>query len=519
MPYRVLIANRGEIAVRIAKTLRDIGFIPLGVYTKEDAESLHRRFMVEDREISSYLEIKEIVDVAVELGADGVHPGYGFLSENPEFAQEVLRKGLIFIGPPPSIISMAGDKIAAKVYAERLNIPTLPWSEISGPDDVIEFAKVHGYPVLIKAAGGGGGRGTRIVWREEEVENKVEVAKKEAEKAFKDSRLFVEPYLTRAKHIEVQILGDGSNQIHLFERECSVQRRFQKIVEEAPSPSLTSNERERLYEYALTLAYGLKYVNAGTVEFLFDMNRREFYFMEMNTRLQVEHPVTEMITGVDIVRKQVEIAFYHVLDLRQSDVVSRGHAIEVRIYAENPLTGEPSASTITRYVEPTGPGIRVDSGVTCGSTISDKYDLMISKLVAWGPDRTSALSRLIRALNEYVIEGIQTNIAVLKQLVTTEEFKDATYTTRFYEDLEQRFKERLLDDLLVHSVIASALVEYDDEVARSTLLRKSTGVRRILETGDASRFKRSAWYYYVALRGAVERARVRGGVSRKHRST
>ncbi|MEM1880202.1 MAG: biotin carboxylase N-terminal domain-containing protein [Desulfurococcaceae archaeon] len=508
MPYRVLVANRGEIAIRIAKTVREMGLTPLGIYTKEDVYSLHRRFMFEDREVSSYLDIKDIVDVAVEMGADAVHPGYGFLSENPEFAGEVLRKGLVFVGPSPQIIGMAGDKTAAKVYAEKMGIPTLPWTEASKLEDVVEFARVHGYPVIIKAAGGGGGRGSRVVWREKDVETAFEVARKEAERAFKDPRLFVEPYIAKAKHIEVQVIGDGSTVVHLFERECSIQRRFQKIVEEAPSPSLNPDERGKVHEYAVALASGLRYVNAGTVEFVFDVDRREFYFMEINTRIQVEHPVTEMITGIDIVKKQIEVALYGVLDLRQSDITRRGHAIEVRIYAENPLTGEPSPGRITRYVEPVGPGVRVDTGVTEGSIVTDRYDPLISKLIVWGPDRFVALRRLEKALSEYIIEGVSTNIKQLKLMIASAEFVNASYTTAFYEKNEAYLKSKLLDEATLHSVIASALLEFKDEGCK-TLLRKTRGLKEILETPRAEKLKRSAWYYYVVLRGAIERAKQR----------
>ncbi|MEM0282613.1 MAG: biotin carboxylase N-terminal domain-containing protein, partial [Desulfurococcaceae archaeon] len=507
MPLSILIANRGEIAIRIARSLIENGFKPLGVYEPEDKESLHRKYMVEDAEVSSYLNIREIVQVAVELGADGVHPGYGFLSENPEFAREVARKNIVFIGPPPNVMALAGDKIASKIYAERLEIPTLPWVEVKNSEDVLEFAKTHGYPLIVKAAGGGGGRGTRIIRSEKEVESAVKIARIEAEKAFKDPRLYVEPYIEEAKHIEVQILGDGDNVVHLYERECSIQRKFQKIIEEAPSPSITDKEREKLLEYAVTLAKGLKYVNAGTVEFLFDVKNREFYFMEINARLQVEHPVTEMITRKDIVRKQVEIAFYSILDLKQNNITREGHAIEARIYAENPITMEPSPGTIRKYYEPNGPGLRVDSGVTEGVYVSSKYDPMISKVIAWGVDRKMALNRLIRALNEYLIEGIATNIPLVKQLITSPEFIDASYTTSLFEKQMPVISNRILDEAKLHAITISTLIEYDDKGAKN-YASKSSLIENVLKSERVSSIKRHAWYYYVNLKGMIERSYV-----------
>lgn len=504
MPFNILIANRGEIAIRIARTLIENGLKPIGIYEPEDKESLHRKFMVEDAEVSSYLNIREIIQVAVELGADGIHPGYGFLSENPEFAREVVRKNIVFIGPPPSVMALAGDKIASKIYAEKMEIPTLPWIEVKSPEDVLEFAKTHGYPLIVKAAGGGGGKGTRIIKSEEDVESAVKVARLEAERAFKDPRLYVEPYIEEAKHIEVQVLGDGDNIVHLYERECSVQRRFQKIIEEAPSPSIKENEREKLLEYAINLARGLKYVNAGTVEFLFDVKNREFYFMEINARLQVEHPVTEMITRRDIVKKQVEIAFYSILDLKQSNITREGHAIEARVYAENPFSMEPNSGVIKKYYEPGGPGLRIDSGVAEGIYVSDKYDPMISKVIAWGIDRKMALNRLIRALNEYVIEGIATNIPLLKQLVTSPRFVDASYIVSLFEKEFPVIANRILEDAKLHAVVLSTLIEYGDKSAKNYTMKGSL-IEHVLRSEKVSSIKRHAWYYYVSLKGMLER--------------
>lgn len=504
MPYRILIANRGEIAVRIARTLIENGYIPVGVYTSEDSNSLHRKFMVEDVEVSSYLEIKEIISAASELGADALHPGYGFLSENPEFAREVIRRGLVFIGPSPQVMALSGDKIASKVYAEKLEVPTLPWNEIKDPEDVLEFARSHGYPLIIKAAGGGGGRGVRVVWSDKEVDSAVKSARAEAERAFKDPRLYVEPYIQKAKHIEVQILGDGDNIVHLYERECSIQRKYQKVIEEAPSPSLTPKEREKLYDYAVTLARGLRYTNAGTVEFVFDIEKREPYFIEINARLQVEHPVTEMITRVDIVKRQVEIALYTVLGLKQNDIKMEGHAIEARIYAENPYTGEPFSGMIKKYLEPGGPGIRIDTGIAEGLYVSDRYDPLILKVIAWGSDRFMSIRRLDRALNELVVEGIYTNVPLLRQLLKTQEFNSATYTTRFFDEVVERAKNKVLEEAKVHSIILATLLEYDDKAAK-TYTKREKLIEQVLSSEKVSSLKRHAWYYYMNVKGTIER--------------
>ena len=513
MPPRILIANRGEIAIRIARSLIETNHIPVGIYTSEDVNSLHRRFLVEDIEVSSYLNIKDIVKAAIELGADAIHPGYGFLSEKPEFATEILRKGIVFIGPHPNTMVLCGDKIASKAMAEKLEVPTLPWIEVKDAYDVIELAKFHGYPILIKSAGGGGGKGKRIIRNEKEIETAIEIARKEAERSFKDARIYAEPYIEHAKHIEVQVLGDGDNEIHLYERECSIQRKFQKVVEEAPSPSLREAEREKLYNYALRIATGLKYLNAGTIEFIYDVKRNELYFMEVNPRLQVEHPVTEMITRVDIVKKQVEIALYHVLDLRQNSIHREGHAIELRIYAENPYTDEPSPGIIRKYREPSGPGIRVDSGVTEGSKISDKYDPLISKLIVWGIDRNIALSRLERALKEYIIDGISTNIVLLKQLIRSPSFIHASYTTKTLEEETPNMFSKLTSEVKLHAVILATLLEHGDKGVE-IYTRKKSRIKEVLESHRVTSLKRAAWYYYITLRSTLGKQYM----TKKHRS-
>lgn len=505
MPIRVLIANRGEIAIRIARTLVEGGYVPVGIYTADDADSLHRRFLVDDVEVSSYLDIKDVVNAAIELGAEAVHPGYGLLGENPEFAYEIIRKGLVFVGPPPSTIALSRDKLASKICAEKLEVPTLPWAEVREQEDVIEFAKVHGYPVVVKATSGGN-EGIGVVWSEKDVESAIKLAKSSAEKTLKDMRLYVEPYIEHAKHIEVQVLGDGDNIVHLYDQECSIRRNFhQKIIEEAPSPFLEAAEREKLYEYALKLASGLRYVNAGVVEFIFDIKSKEMHFTEIGAGLRAGHSVTEMITRIDIVRKQVEIALYKVLGLKQRDVVREGHAIEARIYAENPYTSERSSGVVRKYKEPSGPGVRVDSGIAEGSRINSRNDLLVAKVIAWGPDRYSSIQRLERALREYVIDGISTNIPILRYSIQLSEFINANYTTRYFEAELSNVYSRILEDARVHAVILSTLFEYGD--ASVKIYSKKAGlIEHVLKSEKVSSIKRHAWYYYVSLKTALERS-------------
>jgi pyruvate carboxylase subunit A len=505
MSFRIFIANRGEIAIRIARTALENGFVPIGIYTKEDEHSLHRKYLKEDREVSSYLDIEEIVEAAQELGADALHPGYGFLSENPEFAREVARRNIAFIGPSPSAMELSGDKLRAKEIASKLGIPTLPWMIVKDEKDVLEFAREHGFPLLVKAAGGGGGKGIRLLREGDDVGKVIEVASKEAEKAFKDPRIYVEPFLENVKHIEVQILGDGENIIHLFERECSVQRRFQKIVEEAPSPFLTNAERDLITKHAVELATAIRYTNAGTVEMLFDTSSRRYYFMEINARLQVEHPVTEMITGLDIVLKQIEITMYKVLDLKQSNISMRGHAIEARIYAENPLQEEPSTGVVKYYREPSGPGIRVDSSIEAGSKVSAEFDPMIAKLIAWGPDRRTAILRLERGLKEYIIDGILTNIPLLKEIIKHEEFVNGVYTTKLYSQNIDSFRKELEKRIREEALLVTGLQELAGKNIRKFIESSRKSAEEHFERID--KLKRKAWYYYISTRERLRKGR------------
>lgn len=505
MPYRVLIADSGEPAVRIAITAREMGFIPLGLYTKEDTDAYHRRYMHEDKEVSSYFDAKEVVEAALELGADAVHPGYGLLNENPEFASEVTRKGLVFIGSSPSTISFARDKIVLKVYAEKMDIPTLPWAEVFKPEDVEEFAEVHGYPVVIRVADSSS-VAARVARSGSEVEQALRDVKSRAGKILKDFKLYVEPYIANAKYVEVQVVSDGERTVHLYERECILRSNSKIAIAEAPSPSLSSTERGRLYEYAVLIAKSLRYVGVGSVVFILDLEKGEAYLADVKAGLQPGYSATEAITGIDIPRKQLEVALYHALDLKQEDVGRQGYAIEAVVYAENPLSGEPASGRVTRYLEPQGAELRVYSGISAGSSISGRYDFVVSRIVTWSPDRTTALRRMREALSEYTIEGVATNIRVLRYIVESREFAKALCTCGFYDEARLGIAEKLREELLVHSVIASAIVEYGDEGSKN-LLKKQRVLERIVESERIRGIKRNVWYYYVALRSSLGRMR------------
>ena len=503
--YRVLIANRGEIAVRIARAVREAGHIPLGIYTSVDKKSFHRLFMEEDYEVSSYLDMDDIIEAAEELGADAIHPGYGFLSENPEFAEKVMKKNLVFIGATPKAMRIAGDKIMAKKIASEIGVPTLPWAIVKDPEDVKDFAKTYGYPAMIKAAGGGGGMGIRIVRSDEEVDNLFEQAEKEVENAFGDKRLYVEKYLENPKHIEVQILSDGDNVVHLFERDCSIQRRYQKIIEEAPAVILTPEERERITSDAVKLMREIGYTNAGTVEMLYDPKTRQHYFMEINARLQVEHPVTEMITGIDIVKEQLNIAFNNKLSFKQDDVKIHGHAIEARINAENPITMLPSPGTIIDYIEPSGPGIRVDSGVNKGYNVPAEYNPLIAKVIAWGSTRSEAIKRLLRALSEFTITGIETNILLLKHILSHPIFDTGLHTTRFLDEYLDEIKRNMLEEERIHAIALAIVTMKSSNGFRALLGPSVVGKVRSVYSHRIQTLKRRAWAYWSILKSRVRR--------------
>ena len=501
--YKVLIANRGEIAIRIARSVRELGWIPLGIYTSIDKKSLHRNFVFEDREVSSYLDIDEILEAAEKLEADIIHPGYGFLSENYEFAEKVLRKGLYFVGPMPETMKIAEDKVKIKEIAKKIGISTLPWKKVESVDDVIKFGEKYGYPVIVKARFGGGGRGIRIINSRNEIESMIEQAEKEVESTFKRTGLYVEKYIPKAKHIEVQIIGDNQKILHLFERDCSLQRRHQKILEEAPATVLTKSERERILKDGIRLMEQIKYTNAGTVEMLFDLDARKHYFMEINARLQVEHPVTELITGIDIVKQQLLISIGKEMKFGQDDIRVKGHAIEARVYAENPVTMMPSPGKITFYREPGGFGVRVDSGVKEGSYVPAEYESMISKVIVHDLDRRSALAKLKRALSEYRIVGISTNLPLLWIILDHPKLRSGLYTTDFFSREEEYLKKTIKEKEMLHAAVAAAVFYCLERRKFTSKIKERVGEERVTS------IKRRAWLYWMLLKRRLSRARAR----------
>ena len=437
---KLLIANRGEIALRIHRACHEMGIQTVAVHSTADADAMHVRLA--DQAIcigppaatDSYLNIPNIISAAEVSGADAIHPGYGFLSENAKFAEIVEAHNLIFVGPKPEHIRVMGDKVEAKRTAGALGLPLVPGSAgaISDIADAKQLAREIGYPVLIKAASGGGGRGMKVVPGEDQLESLMAQAGSEAKAAFGDATVYMEKYLGNPRHIEFQVFGDGNgNAIHLGERDCSLQRRHQKVLEEAPSPVLSAQERDRIGGIVAKAMAEMGYRGAGTIEFLWEDG--EFYFIEMNTRLQVEHPVTEAITGLDLVREQIRIAEGHPLTLRQEDVEFRGHAIECRINAEDWRTFAPSPGQVKAYHAPGGLNVRVDSGLYDGYKVSPYYDSMIAKLIVWGHSRDGALRRLRRALEEYVIEGMKTTIPLHQALLDDPDFQKGDYTIKWLE--------------------------------------------------------------------------------------
>jgi 3-methylcrotonyl-CoA carboxylase alpha subunit len=457
---RLLIANRGEIAIRIARAARAAGIVALGVYSEADAPALHVEAMDDAACIGpgpateSYLDASRVLAAAAELRADAVHPGYGFLSERAPFARAVLDAGLIFVGPPPAAIAAMGDKTEAKRRAREHGVPVVPGYEGDEQDPARLRAEAGriGTPLLIKASAGGGGRGMRVVADLADFDAALEAAKREAQAAFGDAKVLLERYLVRPRHIEFQILADAhGTTLHLGERECSIQRRHQKVIEEAPSVALDAALRERMGQAAVRAAQSVGYTNAGTVEFLLD-ERGEFYFLEMNARLQVEHPVTELVHGIDLVDWQLRIASGEPLSLRQSDIAARGWAIEARVNAEDPAHNFlPAIGTIVRYEAPSGDGIRLDSGVRAGSEISIYYDSMLAKLIAFGSDRSAATHRLTSALDAFRIEGLPTNLPLLRAIVRDDAFRAGRTTTAFLEERAPELESALAipDDALL----------------------------------------------------------------------
>ena len=437
---KVLIANRGEIALRIQRACKELGIATVAVHSTADADAMHVRLADESVCIGpppaseSYLNIPRLLAACEITGADAIHPGYGFLSENARFAEILEEHDITFIGPTSEHIRIMGDKIEAKETAKRLGIPVVPGSDGAVTDDVqaMKVAKSMGFPVLIKAAAGGGGRGMKVARSAEDLEIAFRTARAEAKAAFGDDSVYLEKYLTHPRHIEIQVFGDGKgNAIHLGERDCSLQRRHQKILEEAPSPALNASQRQKIGATVANAMKKIKYRGAGTVEFLYEDG--EFYFIEMNTRLQVEHPVTEMITGLDLVLEQIRIASGGSLSVTQEEVTFSGHSIECRINAENPTNFRPSPGKITYWHPPGGLGVRVDSGVYQGYRIPPNYDSLIGKLIVHGKNRTECLMRLRRCLSEFVIDGIETTIPLFTELVRHPDIANGLYDIHWLE--------------------------------------------------------------------------------------
>ncbi len=464
---KILIANRGEIAVRIIKACQEMGIKTIAIYSEVDTKSPH--VLIADESVNlgdptpieSYLNIPKIINIAKEHNAEAIHPGYGFLAENPDFAETCNKSGIKFIGPSPEVISLMGDKIAAKKTMEKAKVPVIPGYHGSKQDteSLVKEGMKIGFPLLVKAAAGGGGKGMRIVRSEAMLADSIESAKRESKSSFGNDTVFLEKYLEKPRHIEFQILADEhGHTIHLFERECSIQRRHQKIIEEAPSPVMNKSLREKMGKAAVTAAKAVNYSNAGTVEFMIDEDLN-YYFMEMNTRLQVEHPITELTTGIDLAKWQLRIASGEPLTLSQNDIIQRGHAMECRIYAEDPKHSFlPSVGKIRKLEEPTGPNIRVDSGIYAQNAVTPYYDPMLAKLITYAENRKDCTEKMIWALSQYVVLGVTSNIYFLKKVLQHPEFIKGNTTTHF---IDNYFKDWTVskDTLPVEALISLAIYD------------------------------------------------------------
>jgi len=455
MLSKVLVANRGEIAVRVIRACRELGVESVAVYSDLDTNALHVRLADEAWRLGgqsateSYLDVDKVLEIVDKCGADGVHPGYGFLSENADFARAVTEKNVAFIGPPPEAIEIMGDKLSAREAAEKVGVSGVPGTSdlITDPEEVKKFASEHGWPVAVKAAYGGGGRGMKVVESEDEVESAIESARRESMASFGRDELYLERYLTAPRHIEVQVLADShGNIVYLGDRDCSAQRRHQKLVEEAPAPEIPDEIRKAMGEAAVAVAKGCNYTNAGTVEFLFQDG--EFFYLEMNTRLQVEHPVTEMVTGIDLVEQQLRVASGESLSFSQDDIVTSGHAIEFRINAEDPGGGRflPAPGHIDTLKVPDGFGVRFDGGYEAGDEVSQFYDNLIGKLVVWGSNRDIAIRRGLRALGELEISGVATTASAASIIIGHPDFQNVTHSTRWVE-VHLEFPEETVDQV------------------------------------------------------------------------
>lgn len=468
---KLLVANRGEIALRVMRSAREMGIKTVAVFSEADRNALHVRFADEavcigpPPSAQSYLVMDKILQAAKQTNSDAIHPGYGFLSENEDFALKVREAGLIFIGPSPESIELMGSKLAAKAAVAKFNVPLVPGTSepISDINAAKKIAKQIGYPILIKASAGGGGKGMRIVEAEADFENQMERAVSEATSAFGDGSVFIEKYVTQPRHIEFQIFGDQhGNVIHLFERECSIQRRHQKVIEEAPSSILTPALRKQMGEAAVNVAKAANYYNAGTVEFIVD-EKKNFYFLEMNTRLQVEHPVTEQITGLDLVKLQIQVAQGEKLPFQQEDLTIHGHAVEVRVYAEDPTNNFlPDIGTLKTYKRPQGHGIRVDDGFEQGMTVPFYYDPMIAKMICHDSTRERAIEKTIRAIDEYEITGLETTLGFCRFVMNHEAFRSGNFDTKFVEKYfhpEQLKSKPVEEEELIAGLLATNVKE------------------------------------------------------------
>ncbi len=475
---KVLIANRGEIAVRIIKACQEMSIKTAAIYSDVDKDAPHVHLSDEavnlgdPTPVESYLNISKIIKIAKDTNSDAIHPGYGFLAENPDFANSCKDAGIKFIGPSHEVISLMGDKIAAKKTMEKAGVPVIPGYHGIKQDEktLIKEGKKIGFPLLVKAAAGGGGKGMRIVHSESKLKEAIEGAKRESKSSFGDDIVFLEKYLDKPRHIEFQILADEhENVIHLFERECSVQRRHQKIIEETPSPVMNEKLRNKMGEAAVKAAKAVNYTNAGTVEFMLDGNLN-FYFMEMNTRLQVEHPVTELTTGIDLAKWQLKIASGKKLTLKQKDLSQRGHAIECRIYAEDPENGFlPSIGTLKKVEAPNGPNIRDDTGIYSGMKITPYYDPMLSKLITFAENREENIKKMIWALSHYVVLGVTTNISFLKKVLEHDEFKKGNITTHFIDNYFEdwtKTKKALPIDAIISLAVYDSMHKKSQETVR-----------------------------------------------------
>ena len=474
---KVLIANRGEIAARIIRACRDLGISPVAVYSEPDRASMHVRLADEAYllgpapPLESYLDIKKVIETAERAKADAIHPGYGFLSENPRFAEACASAGMLLIGPSAESMRLAGNKTNARTLLREHKIPLVPGTcrILTSVDEAVEEARTLGYPVMLKASAGGGGRGMRFVTGESRMKDDFASAGSEALNSFGDSSLYLEKYMVRPRHIEIQVFADQhGNAIHMGERECSIQRRHQKVLEECPSPIMDEELRRKMGETAIRVMRAVRYENAGTVEFLVDQNRH-FYFLEMNTRLQVEHPVTEAVTGLDLVCEQFRVAAGEPLSLRQEQVQIRGAALQCRIYAEDPENAySPSPGVIRGLQEPMGPGIRLDSGIYRGWEVPIHYDPLLSKLIAFGANRTQAVARMNRAIQEYQVSGIKTNVSLFAEILSDREFLAGNTHTGFLEELqERRGKGQTLPHSIPYSHALGAALAYADSAEPS----------------------------------------------------